>query len=337
MIYFSVILTFILFTLVLNYIAPNLKLIDIPNHRKIHDGNIPLIGGIVIYLNVLFYCFFYNTSFYINILIYTSSLIIFLGVLDDSIELGVIFRLFAQLVCTLIIIGSGLYIENIGSYFVYNDINLGIWSIIFTVFCVIGLTNSFNFIDGIDGLCSVLSIISILSILLFSYILNTITLIIDYDFIIIVSFIIFLFVFFNLNPYFKIFLGDAGSMFLGFFVSWLLILYSQNPINSLPPILTIWCVTIPVFDFLSVTIRRILRLKNPFKPDKTHLHHLLIGLGISNYISLLVITIVAIIANLLGFYIYYFIGSEASLIFFLVFLIIYIIITFKISNHIKVI
>ena len=55
-------------------------------------------------------------------------------------------------------------------------------------------------------------------------------------------------------PIKKIFLGDAGSMFLGFFVSWLLILYSQNPINSLPPILTIWCVTIPVFDFSRILI-----------------------------------------------------------------------------------
>lgn len=336
MIYLIASITFILFLVILNYFSKNLRLIDIPNHRKIHHGKVPLIGGIIIYLNILIYCHFYYTSFYLNVFIYTSFLIILFGAIDDAIELGVIFRLFTQLICCLIIIGTGIYVDNLGTYFSYNEINLGILSIIFTVFCVIGLTNSFNFIDGIDGLCSMLAIISILSILLFSFFLKTNEFIIDYDFILLISFIIFLFFLFNISSYYKIFLGDAGSMFLGFLVSWLLIFYSQNGNEIIPPILTIWCVTIPVFDIFSVTIRRILKRKNPFKPDKTHLHHLLIDLGINNYFSLLIISSIAILVNFFGFYTYFIIGSEAALIAFVMLLIVYIFITYKISTVIKI-
>lgn len=332
MFYFASLISFVVLTFVMRALSSKLRLIDVPNHRKVHKGKVPLIGGIIIYLNILLFSLFYQTGFQFNIVIFTSFLIIIFGAIDDAIELGVIFRLIAQLICCLIIIGSGIFVYNIGSYFSFGEINLGIWSIIFTVFCVMGLTNSFNFIDGIDGLCSALSLISILSILIFAYLLNTYIFVSEFKFILLICFIIFIFILFNLSSYFKIFLGDAGSMFLGFFVSWLLILLSQDSEKIIPAALTLWCVTIPVFDMTSVIFRRIIKFKNPFRPDKTHIHHLLIDYELNKYFSLSVISLLAIVLNFFGFMVYYTFGSETSLITFVILLIFYISITYKISK-----
>ena len=97
-----------------------------------------------------------------------------LGALDDAIEIGVIFRLITQLICCLIVIGSGLVINKIGNYMYLPNIEIGFLSIVFTVFCVIGLTNSFNFIDGVDGLYSSLALVAVLSVLLISNLNNKI-------------------------------------------------------------------------------------------------------------------------------------------------------------------
>ena len=226
MIYFYSILSFIIILLILKSIALKLNLIDKPNFRKLHAGNIPLIGGLIIYFNILIFSYFFETSNYMTTILLTSIILILLGALDDAVELGVIFRLIAQLACSLIVIGSGLIINNIGDYMFTPQIQIGYLSILFTVFCVIGLTNSFNFIDGVDGLCAGLAFTSILSILAISYFDDTIIYLIDFKYLVLVSITLLLFIFFNITNYLKIFLGDSGSMFLGFFISWILIITS---------------------------------------------------------------------------------------------------------------
>ena len=138
-----------------------------------------------------------DLNYHLNVIIYTSSILLILGAIDDSIELGVIFRLSAQLLSCLIIIGSGLIITNIGNYMYFPKIEIGLLSVAFTVLCVIGLTNAFNFMDGIDGLCTGLVLISISSIILFSSIGNTIDLFDNYEFFIIICLSLVLFLFFN--------------------------------------------------------------------------------------------------------------------------------------------
>ena len=113
---------------------------------------------------------------------------VILGAFDDAIELGVTFRLILQLISSLLIIGSGLVIIDIGDYMFLPNIKIGILSTIFTVFCVIGLTNAFNFIDGADGLCGGLFLISIISLLFFSFFSNTYKLIEDNEIIYILIF-----------------------------------------------------------------------------------------------------------------------------------------------------
>ena len=332
MIYLYSVVCFVILLLSFKYFAPKVNLIDKPNFRKQHKGNIPLVGGLIIYINILIFSFAFDISNYMNTVILTSVILILLGALDDAIGLGVTFRLLAQLTCCLIVVGSGLQINNIGDYLFLPKIEIGILSVLFTVFCVIGLTNSFNFIDGVDGLCSGLALISIITIMIISYLDNTLINLIDFKFLILVLITITLFIFFNVTNYIKIFLGDSGSMFLGFFISWTLIMSSQGDSNIIHPILTIWCVTLPVFDITSVVVRRILRKINPFKPDRRHVHHILIEMGLSGNATTAVILFLSIILNFFGILIFYLSGPFPTLISFFILLFMYVILMIHLSR-----
>jgi|TARA_B100001079_G_C16391025_1_gene506834 UDP-GlcNAc:undecaprenyl-phosphate GlcNAc-1-phosphate transferase len=326
--------TFLILIYFLKKTSNYLNLIDKPSERKKHKGNIPLIGGIAIYINFFLYFYYYELSYHLNVIVYTSSILLILGAIDDSIGLGVTFRLFAQLLSCLIIIGSGLTITNIGNYMYFPNIEIGLLSVAFTVLCVMGLTNAFNFMDGIDGLCSGLVLVSISSIILFSFIGGTIDFFYGYEFIIIICVSLVLFLCFNLTSYSKIFLGDSGSMTLGFLVSWFLVLFSQSEKTVIHPVLTIWCVTIPVFDLIAVFIRRISRRINPFIPDRRHVHHLLLELGYSDSITLAIILLFSIFLNFIGFFIFIAFGPMPALISFVICLFIYISLMIFISRYI---
>jgi UDP-GlcNAc:undecaprenyl-phosphate/decaprenyl-phosphate GlcNAc-1-phosphate transferase len=325
-------LIFIILLFFFKFFSFKLKLVDSPNFRKKHEGVIPLIGGLVIYFNILISSFYFETSSYMSTILYTSIILIILGALDDAIELGVIYRLLAQLVCCLIVIGSGLVINNIGNYMFFPSIDVSFFSVLFTVFCVMGLTNSFNFIDGNDGLCSTLSLISILSIIFLSYLNNSMIFFVDLNFLLSFCFTLSLFIFFNVTNFSKIFLGDAGSMFLGFFVAFLLIITSQGQNQIIHPVLTIWCVTLPVFDITSVIIRRILRRINPFKPDRRHVHHILLQLGFSNISTTLIIITISVVLNCFGIIIFYLSGPFPTLVSFVLLLFTYVIFMIRLSR-----
>ena len=96
--HFYSIFTFIILLVILYYLSLKINLVDKPNYRKIHNGNIPLIGGLIIYLNVFLFLYFFETSYYFKIIFFTSAILLILGILDDLIELGVTFRLISQLI-----------------------------------------------------------------------------------------------------------------------------------------------------------------------------------------------------------------------------------------------
>ena len=332
MIYLFSFFSFLLLLIIFRSYASKFQLIDKPNYRKQHQGEIPLVGGLIIYFNIFFYSFFFDISFYMNTILLTSIILVLLGALDDAIEIGVVFRLITQLICCLIVIGSGLVINNIGNYMFMPNIQIGILSVVFTVFCVIGLTNSFNFIDGVDGLCASLALISVLSVIIISFLNKTVLFLEDFNFLILFSLTIFIFIIFNMTEYFKIFLGDSGSMFLGFIVAWILILTSQSENQIIHPVLTIWCVTLPVFDITSVVIRRMLRRINPFKPDRRHVHHILIEMGYDKYSTTTIIVILSIVLNSFGFLIYYLSGPLPALVSYILLLFLYVILMINLSR-----
>ena len=327
MILFLSFVSFLILLILLKKFSIKFNLIDKPNTRKIHVGKIPLIGGLIIYINIFFYLPFLKVSSELQWLFYVTIIIVVVSVIDDAKELGVNLRLITQVICSLILIGHGVYITELGLFNNLFSIEVSFLSFLFTVICIMGLTNAFNFIDGLDGLCSTQFIISLLSIIFFMYYFDKLFFFTDLYFIIFIILNVFLFLIFNLSKKFKIFLGDSGSLFLGFFISGLLIIISQNDENLLHPVLTIWCVTIPVFEFFSVVVRRSILGINPFKSDRRHLHHILVDNGLSNFYVIIFFIIISLILNLLGVIIFDKFGPEISTFLYFVLLIIYIIVS----------
>ena len=329
---FLYIISNIIILFFLHFLAIKFKILDYPNDRKNHKGNIPLIGGLFIFSSLCLIAPFIKFDYWLLVILLSSIIVLFSGFLDDKYQIGIIPRLLAQLIATVIVIGSGISIVSIGTYFDYQ-INLGIYSIFFTIICVVGLTNAINFIDGVDGLSSSIALVSLFFIGFFSYMESTFD---NHELLIylFISLLIFLFSNFNLLlP--KSFLGDAGSMLVGFLIGWFLIFYSHPDNNYFHPVLCIWIVTLPVYDLLSVFIRRVYKKTNPFKPDRRHIHHLLISYGLSHKFVLMIIIIFSICTSSFGYLIFKLYGSTASLFMFFFLLIIYLLTVVLLGRNIR--
>lgn len=287
---------------ILRPLAVKYKFVDFPNKRKKHEGNIPLIGGICIFIGALFSQLYANEiDEKINLIFFPSFLMLILGIWDDIVDIKSKKKLLFQ----ILIVSSAIYIldiklHNLGYLFgLPFQIELGFLSIPFTIIAIIGLTNAFNMIDGIDGLATNLLIISIVGIFVFN--LNGASTIFINILIALVSSLI-PFLFFNVvfNRNLKIFLGDGGSLFLGFMVSILLIHTVEN-VNSFTPTFALWCVSIPLFDFFGVVTLRKVNKRSIFTADRDHIHHFLENFGLSKKIVMLLITSVAIVLLFVGY------------------------------------
>lgn len=287
-------------------LAPQIGLVDLPNERKKHDGAIPLIGGISIYTGVLIAStLFIEQSQLLNLYFISSALLVFIGTMDDIYDLSVAPRMIFQgLVAAIMVFGANIFISDFGNLFSLGEISLGNYGMIFTLLACIAAINAFNMIDGIDGLAGSMSIISILSIAILMMMSNSSNNIL-LPLILVVATIPYLF--YNVstrNPRGKkIFMGDAGSMFLGLTVIWLLAISTQSSNNNLAvfrPVTALWIIAIPLMDMFAIMIRRIRKGDSPFKADNGHLHHICMRLGLSSRQALWAISSLSIILALTG-------------------------------------
>ncbi len=291
---------------VLMPLAPQIGLIDYPNDRKNHDGAIPLIGGLSIFTGVLIAStLFVQQSQLLNLYLISSALLVFIGTMDDIYDLSVTPRMIFQgLVAAIMIFGGEIYLSEFGNLFLLGDINIGLYGIIFTILACITAINAFNMIDGIDGLAGSMSIISVLSIAILTFMSN------NNDGVLLPLILVTAtlpYLFYNVssrNPRDKkIFMGDAGSMFMGLTVIWLLTLGTQNTESNdaaFRPVTALWIIAIPLMDMFAIMLRRIRKGDSPFKADNGHLHHICLRLGLSSRQALLVISLFAIMFSLIG-------------------------------------
>lgn len=285
--------------------AKNIGLVDVPSARKAHTGEIPLIGGISVFIGVLVACTIYiPDSTVINIYLISSALLVFIGVLDDKFDLNVNFRVVAQsLIAMLMVFGANVYLSSFGNLFGLGIINIGGIGFVVTVVAVIAAINAFNMIDGIDGLSGVVGVVSIASIAALYFWAGQTTYIV-LPLILIASLLPFLF--YNLSDFSrkrrfkKIFLGDAGSMFMGFTVVWLLVLGSQGDAASFRPVTALWLIALPLMDMCSIVIRRVKKGQSPFVADRDHLHHIFMRIGFSSKETLLIISTISFSMALFG-------------------------------------
>ena len=282
---------------ILRKIAKTIGLVDKPNQRKMHQGSIPLVGGISVCVSILAFLFV-NSSIFPHTGLFAFCIIVLMvvGALDDKFDISFKIRLTIQTFLSIVMMVFGdLQLSNIGNILGAGDmLTLGWLGYVVTVLAVVGAINAFNMVDGIDGLLGGLSIVTLgsLGILLFH---DGQTNIAYFCLILVVA--ILPYVLFNLGTFGrqrKVFMGDAGSMIIGFTVVWLLLLSSQNgTAPPLTPVTALWLIAIPLMDMTTTMIRRIRKGQSPFKPDREHLHHIFQRLGMTSSQTLIVICFIA--------------------------------------------
>lgn len=283
------------------YPAANaLGLIDRPNARKKHKGHVPVIGGLCFFAGLLAGAVYLGLhDRFALCLLGSAALIVVIGAVDDARDLSVRTRLLVQTgAAALMMSGSGLYLDHLGDLFGTGAIRLGWLGIPVTLIAVVGMINAFNMLDGIDGLAGSLALVCIGAIFLFGggsagasgalpVLLLLFTALTPYLFV-------------NLGgvPGRKLFMGDAGSMLIGYVLAWSLIWLSQRGSPRIDAAEAAWCVALPVFETLTVMYRRVRKGLSPFKPDRQHLHYMLIDQGRSPNNALL--TMIGIACSLIA-------------------------------------
>ncbi len=287
-------------------IAVKINLVDKPNYRKVHTNAVPLVGGISITITVLIVLLVSGNQLsllkeYLPILS-SGFLLLIVGVIDDKTDMCVKYKLAIQLLLAFIIALSGTRITTFYGF-------LGVYEIatwaqyLLTIIVITGVVNAFNLMDGVDGLVGGLSLLGFTMFLVSSFFYN------DY-FLGKVS-VIFIgaiigFLKFNLSKK-KIFMGDAGSLSLGFILVTLGIHFmeKQHSTNNYGYayvfLILVAFFSIPVLDSIRVYVGRLKQGSSPFKADKTHLHHLLLAAGLTHKKISLFVVLFCMILFFVGF------------------------------------
>ncbi|WP_454752341.1 MraY family glycosyltransferase [Cupriavidus necator] len=271
-------------------------LLDRPDARKRHEGVIPLVGGIAITIAVwVAILLFLRTQGYYVALLGGVTVLALVGLVDDLYGMSPVAKLGAQLFAAILMTSWGsVYLESLGDLFGRREISLANWGIPLTLFAVVSVINAMNMCDGLDGLAGGLGLIIFGW---FAYLAGEIGNMPAQRVSMIFCGAIAGFLIFNLrNPFrgrMKVFLGDAGSLMLGFAIVWFAVELSQKRYNpgavSVPPVVMLWVLGVVLIDLLVVVIRRTIKRRNPLAADRTHLHHVLLRLGIGQDVIVLLI------------------------------------------------
>ena len=276
--------------IVLTPFADRLRLVDVPGERKRHRDPTPTIGGLVIYIIILSGVVLLDPDPKLAWMMAAVSVLVVTGAIDDAFGLSIKARFVAQVLSAFVmILGGGLYVTSLGIGVNLLD-PLPTWiAVPFTVFALVGLTNGFNMADGIDGLAAGYMLIGLTLVAATAILIAGAVPQLEWFVALFSAVSVFFMVNTNLTPLRKVFLGDAGSMLLGFVMGWTLIYCSQEPIGAIHPVAALWCVSVPVWDTVIVIARRVKNRRSPFEPDRNHLHHMLVDLGMTPKVALVVI------------------------------------------------
>lgn len=298
-------LTILIAALVFIYLSAALGkmagLVDTPGGRKQHNGEIPLVGGVAIFCTVLTGVWGLGIEVFTPQLLWVALIPFAVGVFDDKVHLKPWLRLSIHYGCGILMATlGGVAIHNVGNLLAVGDIPLLALSIPLTALSVAGLCNAYNMIDGIDGLSA--SLVGMP--LLFLYGLAVASDHTAGPALELILIPVGVFLCFNLTrdsrwlP--KIFLGDGGSVTLGFMLTAALVALSQGEERLIKPVTALWLVTVPLMDMLATMLRRIRQGRNPMRADSQHLHHILMHLGLSRYQTLLTLVTYAAVCATVG-------------------------------------
>ena len=292
--YILIFWTGFLATLLLTPLAKKLAVIigalDSPGERKVHHKVMPRLGGAAIFTAYLLtVLLFVDISREIQGLLLSGFMILSLGIIDDIKGISPRLKLAGQVLAALVAVYFGVKITFVDNPF-DGLIRLGVMTIPISVLWMVGITNALNLIDGLDGLATGVSAIALLA-------FAAIALTIGQTAVSMMSFALaaclFAFLYFNFFPA-KIFLGDSGSMFLGFSIASLAIYGLLKSVTLFAFIIPIIILGVPIFDTAFAIVRRYLHKTPIFQADKKHIHHKLLRLGFSHRQVVMIIYLVSI-------------------------------------------
>ncbi len=301
-------LTSLLLTAVLIFVfkkqAVRVGLVDRPDARKQHQVATPLVGGVGIFCGFLLFFLTLELPSHILWSFSVAALImIVIGVLDDYYSLPFKPRMVAQaLSAAVMIYGGGVVLHDLGALSISGDLLvMGVFAVPITIFATVGMINALNMSDGLDGLLGILVFIALVGLAVVAYVGGAYA---QLQIVLLLASCTAAFLLFNLRTPLRgrasVFLGDAGSMFLGLALTWLVISLSQGENRAMSPVTALWLVALPLIDTVSIMLRRILKGRSPFLPDREHFHHVLLLAGFSVSQSVVFMASVAAVYAAIG-------------------------------------
>jgi len=269
------------------YMARKLNVVDVPNERKVHTSATPRMGGVAIYgafvLGALALGIYTRP---VAALLIAGSLVMLVGWVDDVRGISPKVKLIGQVIASLVLIKGGFYVQFITNPFTDGGlISLGIFTIPVTILWLTGISNAVNLIDGLDGLSAGVSAIAALTMTIVCFVQGQVQ---TAALAAVLAAAAFGFLRYNFHPA-RTFMGDCGSLFLGFILGALAIMGLSKGATIISIFIPLIIMGIPIFDTFFAIIRRIFLRKPIFEADKGHLHHSLLSLGLSHRQTVLAI------------------------------------------------
>lgn len=286
--------------IVLRRWAHSLGLVDHPGGRKHHEHVTPVVGGIALGIGLLPLVFFWNQA-PTPLLSWglTALVLLFLGLIDDVIEMSSTQRLLMHVLAGASLIPAGLSLTHLGDLLGRGDVLLGWVAIPLTLFAVATAINAYNMIDGLDGLLALVGLVPLTILLVLSAQAGLI-----WEATLSAALVAGLvaFAFFNVRfpwvPRASVFMGDAGSTVVGFSIGWLVISVAMK--DAMPPVMALYLMMLPLMDTAAVIYRRRVRRVSAATPGRDHLHHILLDMGFNVRMTVLLMAAIALLLAAAG-------------------------------------
>ena len=288
---------------VLRPVAHHLRLMDTPDHRKLHKGSVPLVGGLSAFLGVFIAWVIWMPMLNAHgLFLLCAALLVIVGAVDDARDLPAKLRLAVQVILGAVLtFGSGTSLTTFGNLLGLGPVELGFLGPLVTIAAVIGATNAFNMVDGIDGLAGILSLVALGSLAFLFGSSSGFTPELALAMGIGCALVPYLMANLRIPPFRRrIFMGDAGSMFIGFAVVWMLVNATQPGHTAMRPVTALWIIAVPLMDMVAIMFRRARKGQSVMKPDRDHLHHIFMRADFTDREALVAITLVALVLAAIG-------------------------------------
>lgn len=289
--------------LILRPFAARIQLLDEPGGRKTHNGQVPIVGGLAILGGFIIASWFSAELGHPGrVLLGASAFMALVGLLDDRFELPPIVRLFAQIAAAIaLMFGTSQVVADLGDLINTGNLELGWLALPFTVVACVALVNAINMLDGLDGLAGGVALSASLA-------LAALALGAGHSAIGVMALSLagatFAFLLFNMPTQFnrklRIFMGDSGSLLLGFALAGISLALIQSGGPDVSPAVILWTMPIPIFELFSTTARRLMQGLPPTHADDRHFHHRLVNSGFSVRLVFVLYATVSVLSASVG-------------------------------------